>query len=62
MLMGESQGHGGLLLWCQVDSKEQRKKYLSTEVTVTSLFSVLSELLPSELGDELFLVVLCSAR
>lgn len=40
----------------------KRKKYLSTEVTVTSLFSVLSELLPSELGDELFLVVLCSAR
>lgn len=51
MLMGESQGHGGLLLWCQVDSKEQRKKYLSTEITVTSLFSVLTEILPFELGD-----------
>lgn len=63
VLMGERQGHGGLLLWCQVDSKEQRKKYLSevTEVTVTNLFSVLTEILPFESGDELFLVVLYSA-
>lgn len=26
VVMGGSQGHGGLLLWCQVDSKEQKEK------------------------------------
>lgn len=54
VLMGESQGHGGLLLWCQVDSKEQRRKYLSPEVTVTNLFSLLTGVLPFELGDSYF--------
>lgn len=61
MLMEESQGHGGFLLWCQVHSKEQGRKSLS-QVTMTNLSSLLIKILPFELGGWLFLVALYSAH
>lgn len=48
MLMAEIQGYGRLLLWYQMDSKEQGRKSLSPEVTMTSL---LTEILPLQLVD-----------
>ena len=61
MLMRESQGLGGLCLGCQVHLKEQGRKSLS-QVTMTNLSSLLTEILPFKLGSWLFLGTLYSAH
>lgn len=61
MLVREIQGHGGLFLGCQVHSEEQERKSLS-QVTMTNLSSLLTEILPFKLGGWLFLGALYSAH